>query len=231
MIPRATDWDAYYARPYKTASVTRWYTTRTLVKLFRRFGASNPWIVELGGANSCFFETLVCDLTPSRYTIIDNNRKGLDLSRSRREGSFRADVINLDLASAVPKLAADIAFSIGLVEHFDEVGTCRVIDAHFSAVRPGGVVLISAPTPTLLYRVVRGIAERLDVWIFHDERPIATAELERGGPHDGSMLFSKILWPQILTQRCVVWRAGTASAQGSSGPESRRNAFARVERV
>jgi hypothetical protein len=204
---RATDWDAYYAHPYVTASFTRRYTARKLVELFHQFGAPNPWIVELGGANSCFFDTLQAELSPSRYSIVDNNQKGLDLFCSRIARSSNVEAINLDLASIAPKLAGDIVFSIGLVEHFDEAGTRRVIDAHFSAVRPGGIVLISAPTPTLLYRIVRCAAEKLGLWIFHDERPISSAELERNAADQRSILYAQTLWPQILTQRCVVWRA------------------------
>jgi hypothetical protein len=60
----------------------------------------------------------------------------------------------------------------------------------------------------LLYRLVRFGSERLGLWIFHDERPVAPAELQSGDGDGRLLLFAKTLWPQILTQHCVVWRAG-----------------------
>jgi hypothetical protein len=211
MGARATDWDAYYAKGYKTAGLTRRYTARTLVALLRRFAPPRPWIVELGGANSCFFDALDEALTPARYTVVDNNRKGLDLFRARVAGAPAVEVVEADLTATAPRFAADIAFSVGLVEHFDEAGTRRLVDAHFAAVRPGGIVLVSAPTPTFLYRIVRFGSERLGLWIFHDERPVPPRELEAGGADGSELLFAKTLWPQILTQHCVVWRAGAAA--------------------
>jgi predicted SAM-dependent methyltransferase len=43
---------------------------------------------------------------------------------------------------------ADICFSVGLIEHFTEEDLPRVVSAHFDVVRPGGLVVISFPTPT-----------------------------------------------------------------------------------
>jgi len=207
MHPQATDWDAYYARPYRTANLTRRYTASILVSLLRRFGSPRPWIVELGGANSCFFDRLQTTLDPSRYTVVDNNEKGLELFRRRVAGQPNVDVLQADLAMAPPQLEADIVFSVGLVEHFDEAGTQRLIDAHFAAARPGGIVLVTAPTPTVLYRMVRSAAEQLGVWIFHDERPIPPSELQGHTSAGRTLLFQKTLWPLVLTQHLVVWRA------------------------
>ena len=78
-----------------------------------------------------------------------------------------------------PDRLYDIVFSVGLIEHFDPAGTARVVAAHFDYLRPGGTAIITFPTPTWLYRVVRGLAEMTNNWIFHDERPLRLPEFER----------------------------------------------------
>ena len=98
-------------------------------------------------------------------------------------------------------------FSVGLIEHFDPKGTREVARRHFSCVRDGGIVIITAPTPTWLYRITRGAAEQLDMWKFPDERPLSPQEILASGEGLGSPLVSQTLWPLVLTQQAVVWRA------------------------
>jgi cyclopropane fatty-acyl-phospholipid synthase-like methyltransferase len=110
-------------------------------------------------------------------------------------------VLKIDLP-----LAADLVFSVGLIEHFDEEGTRRAVDAHFALLKPGGIAVISFPTPTPLYRLARAAAELAGAWIFHDERPLRLAEVAAAaGPH-AEMLSHRILWPIVFTQCLGVWR-------------------------
>jgi len=51
------------------------------------------------------------------------------------------------------------------------------VQAHLDAAKLGGYILITFPTPTLLYRIIRKAAEILGVWKFHDERPLKAAEV------------------------------------------------------
>jgi 2-polyprenyl-3-methyl-5-hydroxy-6-metoxy-1,4-benzoquinol methylase len=67
--------------------------------------------------------------------------------------------------------AADVVFSVGLIEHFDQSGTNAMIRAHFKALKPAGCAIISFPTPTWLYRAAPRLAETLGLWKFPDERP------------------------------------------------------------
>jgi len=100
-----------------------------------------------------------------------------------------------------------VVYSVGLIEHFDPEGTREVARRHFSCVKEGGIVIITAPTPTWLYRITRGAAEQIGVWKFPDERPLSPGEILAAGEGLGSPLGSSTLWPLVLTQQAVVWRA------------------------
>jgi putative flippase GtrA len=221
-----TDWDDYYSRPYRTAGVTRRITTGLLIRLMHRFGAESssrrPCLLELGGANSCFVAALRDAIEPVEYHIVDNNKTGLALSRERHPASEAVFVHEVDLLRDVVPLRADITFSVGLIEHFDEAGTARLIQEHFRATREGGIVLITFPTATWLYRLIRTISERLKLWIFFDERPLSEGEVLAAVGDRGELLYSRINWAIGLTQRVVAFRrkiglaeAGQAKVVGS----------------
>lgn len=206
-MARATDWDRYYASPYRAASLTRRYTSSTLLHLLKSCAPVAPSILELGGANSCFANRILTEVRPCRYDVIDSNELGLTLFRSRHAGDERisatlADVLNLPPAN----LQYDVVYSVGLIEHFDEAGTANAIAAHFRYLRPGGLAIVTFPTPTLLYRSARAGAELTGSWIFHDERPLSLAEFVKTASRYGAIESSHILWPLILTQYCVVTR-------------------------
>jgi predicted SAM-dependent methyltransferase len=99
---------------------------------------------------------------------------------------------------------ADVVFSVGLIEHFSPADTRRAVGAHFDLARPGGVVLLSFPTPTLLYRATRRFFEILGVWAFPDERPLRRAEVMAAIGGRGRVLYEKVLWCLFLTQRLMV---------------------------
>jgi cyclopropane fatty-acyl-phospholipid synthase-like methyltransferase len=202
-----TDWDSYYARPYRTASLTRKHTASVLVDLMRSQGGSGAAILEFGGANSCFIDQMLEKVEPARYDVIDNNQLGLELLKSRYPRDDRVSVSQGDVLSpSEPERLYDIVFSVGLIEHFAPAETARAVAAHFKYLRPGGTAIITFPTPTWLYRVVRGLAEATNNWIFHDERPLQLPEFERAVAGLGEIKSARILWPLILTQYCVVVR-------------------------
>lgn len=202
-----TDWDSYYARPYKAASITRKHTTSVLIDLIRTEGGSGAAILELGGANSCFIDNILKTVKPSRYDVIDNNQAGIELLVSRYPDDERVSANQGDvLATSEPKRFYDIVFSVGLIEHFAPPGTNLAVKAHFKYLRPGGTAIITFPTPTWLYRAVRKLSEATNNWIFHDERPLELPEFERAVAGLGEIKSARILWPLILTQYCVVVR-------------------------
>jgi hypothetical protein len=204
----ATDWTGYYRRGFVASSVTRRITAGRLVAHLRRHAPNaRPHIVEWGGGNSCFVQVVYAALAPRRYSALDNNPLGLSLLHARRDEFAGLEVLAADVLEA-PAIAvqADIVFSVGLIEHFDPVDTARAIDTHFACVRPGGVVLISFPTPTWLYRATRWCAERLGLWAFPDERPLLFGEVQSAMSRHGTLLAKDLLWPIVLTQGILVFR-------------------------
>ena len=100
----------------------------------------------------------------------------------------------------------DVAFSVGLIEHFDTHGTRQAIESHFRILRPQGIAVIGFPTPTLLYRLARRASELAGMWAFPDERPLDLQEVVAAVGQRGRLLERTILWPTVFTQYLTVWQ-------------------------
>jgi glycosyltransferase involved in cell wall biosynthesis/SAM-dependent methyltransferase len=213
-VAKATDWDAYYTHIAPTAKLTRRYTTSALLHAIRAHGSAADRdgclrIVEIGGANSCFLDAILAGVNCGGYDVVDTNEFGLSLLRPKAADNsllrlHQQSVLNLNLQSA-----ADVVFSVGLIEHFDPEETRRAVHAHFDVLRPGGIAIISFPTPTWLYQVTRRFIEVLGMWKFHDERPLLPDEVTASIQERGDVLSSETLWPLLLTQELVVARKRT----------------------
>ena len=206
MTNTATDWDSYYQSVPSTAKLTRRYTTRTLLSCIRRFAGAGPLaIVEIGGANSCFLDSVLAGIPCRSYDVVDTNRYGLSLLEKRADSR----VVRLHEQSVLAlsmDVKADLVYSVGLVEHFEPAQTRRAVLAHFEPLRPGGIVIVTFPTPTWLYRASRKCIERAGMWKFPDERPLKPAEVRRALEEKGEILFEKTMWPLVLTQHLIVAR-------------------------
>lgn len=205
-----TDWDAYYRRPAPTARLTRRVTVRSLLRCLRlrRRDDSPLHVLELGGGNSCFYDAIRRELLPARYTIVDDNDTGLALFERQHAEASDVSLVRADvraLPGGIPP--ADVCFSVGLIEHFDEEGTRAVIDAHFESTRPGGLVVLLFPTPTWLYRLARRVLEGAGLWAFPDERPLPMAEVLAAVARRGRILERGINWSVVLTQGRVAAQA------------------------
>jgi hypothetical protein len=204
----STDWTAYYRRPYKTAKLSRSVMAsvlkRRLTPLFA--GVGETTVIELGGANSAFYSVVAPAVSARRYTVIDNNVEGLRLFAQAHSADPRSRVIKADVTESIEVEPADLCVSFGLVEHFDPDTTRRVIERHFSVTRPGGFVLITFPTPTWLYRLVRYAAEISNTWIFHDERPMRLAEVLQATAGIGKLTSAEIVWGTVLTQMVTLFQ-------------------------
>jgi hypothetical protein len=203
-----TNWDAYYQRPAATARLTRPYTERWLIRTMAQLSMRPLDVIEFGGANSFCCLGIIKALPVRRYDVADFNSGGLRLFMQKMRGAeITHQAMMADLLSETPGLEkADVVFSVGLVEHFSPEGSRIVAARHFELVRPGGLVIITAPTPTFPYRFTRGWAERFGLWAFPDERPMAYEEVEGLGAGRGRVVTAQTLWPLILTQRAVAWR-------------------------
>jgi hypothetical protein len=205
-LPEQTDWNTYYERPFPAATVTRRYTGSRISSLLQRFVPNRRLrIAELGGANSCFYQTIASCLDFSEYRIVDNNPVGLKRSEAMALADPRFKVESHDVLTWAGE-GFDVVFSIGLIEHFDQAGTAEVVRRHFTAATQNGLVLISVPTPTLPYRLTRSAAEKMGQWKFPDERAMDFAEVHATASKLGTLLHKEILWPLVLTQAMGIYR-------------------------
>jgi glycosyltransferase involved in cell wall biosynthesis len=217
-VPVRTDWGAYYRRPAIFSRLTRRITTHAIVREAARAapGGAVASIVELGGGNSLFLRAFRRRFPEAVLTAIDTNALGLRLLRRQFAGDSRVLAINRDVLAPVDDAqGADLVFSVGLIEHFDPERTARAIDGHFAHARPGGLVLITFPTPTWLYRLVRHAAEGVGAWRFPDERPLELDEVAATVSRHGEILRVFVNWPIVLTQAVVVARKHDQRAPAS----------------
>ncbi|MFH0842532.1 MAG: class I SAM-dependent methyltransferase [Bacteroidota bacterium] len=205
---KKTDWDYYYSHPNKLASFTRKITSDKLIRLLKQFSPSNRFnitIAELGGANSCFYESINKAFSPYKYLIVDNNKEGLDktIDIMKKSDNIELKYENV-LNSTEGTEEFDIVFSVGLIEHFPPEGTSKCISAHFNYLKDRGICIVTFPTPTWLYKLVRKCSELLGLWIFHDERPLKINEVLNEIKKYATIKHCSITWTIILTQGVIV---------------------------
>jgi glycosyltransferase involved in cell wall biosynthesis len=207
--PVETDWDRYYESVPPTARLTRKITTSVLMSTIRRHlrqQRNQPVIVEVGGANSCFLDAIARRIGFEQYHVVDKNRYGLDLLRRRYPQSNRVLAHEGDILAEPELTGADLVFSVGLIEHFQPSGTATAVASHFRMAKPGGLVILSFPTPTWLYRAARRLTEAVGAWKFHDERPLTPAEVRKAIARHGEVLDETTIWPIVFTQRMIAAR-------------------------
>ena len=208
---KATDWDRYYTSVPPTAKLTRRYSSAVLLDAVRRYAAPRDpreglAIVEIGGANSCFLDAILAGVNCRSYDVIDTNQYGLSLLEKRFGTNPVVRPIRQSVLTLSPDERSDLVFSVGLVEHFDPENTRKAVLAHFDLLRPGGIAIITFPTPTLLYRATRKLIEMLGMWKFPDERPLKPSEVAAVIRERGDILCEKMMWPLMLTQYLIVAR-------------------------
>lgn len=207
----ATDWTRYYEKPFITAYLTRCITAHRIAKMILAAGGfpeRHGSIIELGGGNSSFCDTVMHHLFAQFYTVVDSNPRGTLLFWMKHPDSDNytnicADILMLDAASIAP---ADLVFSVGLVEHFPEEQTKIAIRRHFELAKPGGLVLITFPVPTFSYRIIRRTAEKFGIWRFPDERPIQLKDAVALCGEHGEIIDACLNRAILLTQGIVLAR-------------------------
>lgn len=208
---KKTNWKAYYRKRTFVSKCSAWLCAKNLYSLFLRNHLDETrkvkTIVELGGANSALYRYIRTFFPHAQMILIDKEEFN--------ESAFCTQICNdLRLKCKVediltPKTeydaSADFVFSIGLVEHFSRPDTALMIRRHFEQCRPGGIVLISFPTPTLTYKVVRCLMQKLNLWIFHDERALQTWEVESEMNRYGTKIDEKLDSRLGLTQKILLY--------------------------
>ncbi|MEM9495245.1 MAG: class I SAM-dependent methyltransferase [Pseudomonadota bacterium] len=203
----ATDWDAYYRKPAAATSITRKISSAKISQCLSPYlKEEKRSICELGGANSCFANDFLKKTNVGSYHVIDLNQLGVGLLKERflNDSRVSAKVANVLDLSENPTF--DIVYSVGLIEHFDVAGTAACIEAHFRMCKPDGMVLITFPTPTPPYRLIRATAKLARMWRFHDERPLGFEEVIAVGDKFGFLKHRSINWAIGLTQGYVLYQ-------------------------
>lgn len=199
-----TDWNRYYSSPLPTAYWSRAVIRKHLLRMFKKADIrENFSIAELGGGGSCFCEMIRKKFKIKNYTVYDSCQLGLNEFLKKNPD---CKTISTDLLQWTPVEKYDLVFSVGLIEHFSPEHTALLIRKHFEMTKDGGCVILFAPTPTLIYRVTRSIAELFRLWQFPDERPLKKEELRKTADQCGTYLKGYTIYTNFLSQYAVIYR-------------------------
>lgn len=198
-----TDWNSYYSERNNNLSPTRKITAKIITTIIPQ----NKYnlITEFGGGDSCFYKFFRNKYYDCKYRIVDSSKVGVEKFLNKNKGD-NIDAICDDLFITSFNEDSDLVYSIGLIEHFDRDGTKKCIEKHFQSAKKGGIVLISYPTPTFLYRLTRKISEIFHLWRFFDERPLKFDEVNKTASLYGKLISRKMNWKICLTQEVLVYR-------------------------
>ncbi len=212
----ATNWEQYYSndRGFHISSIARKISTMMILGLLKQFISNNnvSRICEFGGGDSCFYMAFRKVYSKAYYCVLDRSINGVNKFNNKykldKPFNQEAQICNLLELDTHTKYHSefDIVFSAGLIEHFCIVDTKTMIQRHFSFSKSGGIVLITYPTPTLLYRIIRMIAEIIGVWKFYDERALLFDEVHNSAKEYGELLARRLNLAIGLTQEILVYR-------------------------
>lgn len=149
-------------------------------------------------------------------TLFDNNQKALDsasarFARHRLSATFQQG----DLLAFPDSCqgAHDIALSVGVIEHFKGETRTETLRAHWNALRPGGLAIVTVPNAHCPpYRLWKWYLEARGVWPYGMEIPYTREELLTRGREAGFVdievravgLWQSVgdhLWPMFLGRR------------------------------
>jgi SAM-dependent methyltransferase len=202
---KKTDWTEYYKKQYKVTSLTRKISERILINLMKKYSSNKELtIIELGGANSCFYKGIRKNLRVKEYTIIDNNEFGLEKTKQSFGDDKTLKMFNQDVLDIKFQEKTDIVFSVGLIEHFSESDIETVIQNHYNLLQVGGICIITYPTPTFLYKITRAILEALKLWRFYDETPLKKEQILKAIKNDVRILYYRRNDYILLSQGIIV---------------------------
>jgi SAM-dependent methyltransferase len=136
-------------------------------------------------------------------------RQPTAVSKRFRKMLTREDLESLPLYEQVDH----VINNSGLIEHFAPDDTRQAVCNHFRLLRPGGILILTFPTPTLLYRATRTAIEAVGQWQFPDERPLMPEEVAAAIAGHGRILYRQTLWPLLLTQELMVVRNEEAASR------------------
>ena len=208
-LSEKTNWEAYYAnrknKPAHIAQITRKISAMIILGLLKKHGQNFKQIYEFGGGDSCFYESFRKKYSNAHYVALDSAKNGV-LRFNQKFGSEKSRAILCDSLIEDFSANADCCFSVGLIEHFTPQNTRKICKKHFDVTKSGGIVLITYPTPTPLYRAIRGILEKLNMWEFKDERALNFDEVNEVCADFGNLVARRLNFYIGLTQEILVYK-------------------------
>lgn len=136
-----TDWTKYYHKKKSIISaMTQKITLRQLRKTIEKMPQQNLRnIMEIGGGNSCFMDSICLLFNIKEYSVIDNNELGLQLLSQKKfcAETYLVDILEQKDLEKINK-KYDLVYSIGVIEHFTGQNIKKAIKAHFELCRRGG---------------------------------------------------------------------------------------------
>lgn len=158
-------WDAYWRDhvPDLPVQITRSSCgphVRAILDILERWLPHDPAsaVLEIGGAPGRYL-SYVQKLTGGRAASLDYSPLGCELTRRNFALlNQHVSVYERDLFDAGDIGQFDAVYSLGVVEHFDDLGA--MIAAHARLVKPGGILVVGMPN----FRSVNGwFAKRLNM--------------------------------------------------------------------
>ncbi|MFQ5552735.1 MAG: class I SAM-dependent methyltransferase [Thermoplasmata archaeon] len=205
-VRHPADWDLFADVNASSSIVGRLFMEalfRGYRELLRSASFSGPLtILELGSGTGYVTNRIAETVPTRRVTLVDANRKMLVLARKTLESlTCEVSFVHQDFFRLRLEEEFDLVHSAGVVEHFDSRLRSKLLAAHARLVRPGGYCIVYAPTPTPYYRFWRGLVERLTLWPFTDEVPLASEQLVREVEATGLRVTAvNRVWDYFLTE-------------------------------
>ena len=169
-------WDEYWASLRLPVEITKssGFLVREITDVFDRFLRSdNPLsVLEIGGAPGQYAAYVQRELGHA-ITIFDSSPVGCAKARENFELlGLPAEVVEGDMFDPPPELPKfDVVYSLGLLEHFDDVTT--TVRAHLDFVAPNGLLILGVPN---LAGINGPLMRRLSPWFFSKHHAQATHE-------------------------------------------------------
>lgn len=216
---QSTDWNRFYNQRGKVSSLTARLAFTSFLRVVKPHmpeqdsatEKEGAYIIELGGANSVFYHALRKAFPQYQLVLIDKCASTATFERQTASDThLRLLITDLLEQGTRPEEElqgkADLVFSFGLIEHFLEEDTRRIIARHFELAKAGGLVFLSFPTQTFLYKTSRYLLERCGLWPFHDERPLDFDEVRMGAAAWGTELDSAVCHRLGLSQGILLYK-------------------------
>ncbi len=146
----------------------------------------NPEILELGCGSGIITLWLLKEYG-GKATIVDYSRESLKFSKELySKNKMKVKLVNEDITRLKLKKKYDLVHSQGLIEHFKGERQNMIIKKHWEFLKKNGIALITAPRPSIYYKMWRGVVEKVKgEWPFGYEKPISAKNgirlLEKNG--------------------------------------------------